>query len=300
MSRRLPPLISLRVFEAVARHLSFTSAANELHVTQAAVSHQVKKLEEWLGVTLFLRLNRSIKLTKEGEAYAKPLSEAFDAMAQATDSILKNKGPQSINIATFDSIAANWLAPRIRKFQESHPEVAIKIVTQNSYSDFSSNDVDVEIRYGDGNWPKRHVVKIADEDIFPVCSPKLLGRKRKLKSYGDVTEYGLIHDEMVMEWSDWLSAAKVDTTDADKGMRYNHSHIVIQSAIAGEGMALGRGLLVADELEKGRLIAPCDLKVPSKFSYYLVCPQEMSDQNWISAFQDWLLGEAAVTMAYYG
>jgi len=300
MTRRLPPLISLRVFEAVARHLSFTSAANELHVTQAAVSHQVKKLEEWLGVTLFLRLNRTIKLTKEGEAYAKPLSEAFDVMTAATDGILKNIGPQSINIATFDSIAANWLAPRIRKFQQNHPEVAIKVMTRNSYSDFSSNDVDVEIRYGDGAWPKHHVVKIADEDIFPVCSPKLLGRKRKLKKFADVMNYSLIHDEMVMEWSDWLSAAKVDTSDADKGLRYNHSHIVIQTAIAGEGMALGRGLLVADELEKGHLIAPCDLKIPSKFSYYLVCPQELSDQVWIKTFRDWLLKEAAVTMAYYG
>ncbi len=299
MSRRLPPLISLRVFEAVARHLSFTSAANELHVTQAAVSHQVKKLEKWLGVTLFLRLNRSIKLTKEGEAYAEPLTEAFNALTAATEAILKNNGPQSINIATFDSIAANWLAPRIRKFQENHPEVAIKVVTQNSYSDFSSNDIDVEIRYGDGKWAKHHVVKIADEDIFPVCSPKLLGRKRKLKNFEDVKGYGLIHDEMVMEWADWLTAAGVDTANAEKGLRYNHSHIVVQSAIAGEGMALGRGLLVADELENGRLIAPCDLKVRSKFSYYLVCPQEVSDQIWITTFRDWLLEEAADTMAYY-
>ncbi len=300
MGRRLPPLISLRVFEAVARHLSFTSAADELHVTQAAVSHQVKKLEEWLGVTLFLRLNRSIKLTKEGEAYAKPLTQAFDALALATDAILKDTGPQSINIATFDSIAANWLAPRIRKFQENSPEVAIKIVTRNSYSDFSSNDVDVEIRYGDGGWANQYVIKIADEDIFPVCSPKLLGRKRKLKNVEDAKNYSLIHDEMVMEWTDWLEAAGASTANATKGLRYNHSHIVIQSAIAGEGMALGRSLLVANELESGRLIAPFDLKIRSKFSYYLVCPKELADQLWIETFRNWLLEEAANTMAYYG
>ena len=300
MGRRLPPLISLRVFEAVARHLSFTSAANELHVTQAAVSHQVKKLEEWLGVTLFLRLNRSIKLTKEGQAYAEPLTKAFDALAAATDKVLKETRPQSINISTFDSIAANWLAPRIRKFQESYPEVALKIVTRNSYTDFSSSDVDVEIRYGDGNWANQYVVKIADEEIFPVCSPKLLGRKRKLKSYDETADYNLIHDEMVMEWSDWLEAADAAKANATKGLRYNHSHIVIQSAIAGEGMALGRSLLVADDLEKGRLIAPFDLKIRSKFSYYFVCPKELADQVWITSFRDWLLEEAANTIAYYG
>ena len=300
MGRRLPPLISLRVFEAVARHLSFTSAADELHVTQAAVSHQVKKLEEWLGITLFLRLNRSIKLTKEGEAYAKPLTAAFDALASATDDILKDNGSQSINIATFDSIAANWLAPRIRKFQEHSPDSAIKIVTQNFYSDFSSNDVDVEIRYGDGNWPNNYVVKIADEEIFPVCSPKLLGRKRKLNNVDDLQDYSLIHDEMVMEWNDWLSEAGGAKMKAAKGLRYNHSHIVIQSAIAGEGMALGRSLLIADDLDKGRLIAPFEFKIQSKFSYYLVCPKELADQAWIATFRDWLLEEAAHTMAYYG
>lgn len=300
MGRRLPPLISLRVFEAVARHLSFTSAADELHVTQAAVSHQVKKLEEWLGVALFLRLNRSIKLTKEGEAYAKPLTDAFDALAAATDAVLNDTGPQSITISTFDSIAANWLAPRIRKFQENSPEVDIKIVTKNSFSDFSSSDVDVEIRYGDGNWPNSHVVKLADEEIFPVCSPKLLGRKRKLKDVDEVSNYNLIHDEILMEWSDWLDAAGGGANNATKGLRYNHSHIVIQSAIAGEGMALGRSLLVADELKTGRLIAPFDFKISSKFSYYFVCPKELSDQTQVSTFQDWLLNEAAETMAHYG
>ena len=299
MGHRLPPLISLRVFEAVARHLSFTKAAEELHVTQAAVSHQVKKLEEWLGLTLFLRLNRSIKLTREGEAYAKPLSEAFDALAAATDTLLNNTGPQSISIATFDSIAANWLAPRIRKFQEGNPGIAIKIATRNFYSDFSENDADVEIRYGDGAWPGLHVVKIADEEIFPVCSPSLLGRKRKLKSVDEAKNYELIHDEMVMEWADWLEAAGASTANADRGLHYNHSHIVIQSAIAGEGLALGRSLLVADELASGRLIAPFDFKMRSKFSYYMVCPKELSDQAWINEFRDWLLKEAIKTMAQF-
>ena len=212
MSRRLPPLISLRVFEAVARHLSFTKAAEELHVTQAAVSHQVKKLEEWLGVPLFLRLNRSIKLTKSGEAYAKPLTRAYDLMAEATNALLEKSGPQSISIATFDSIAAGWLARRIKKFQRSNLGVEIKLTTLNSFSNFLDNEIDVEIRYGDGDWPTLDVTKIADEELFPVCSPNFLGRKRKLKDADDFGNYELIHDELVTDWPAWLDQAFARTT----------------------------------------------------------------------------------------
>jgi len=299
MARRFPPLVALRVFEAVARHLSFTKAADELHVTQAAVSHQIQDLEEWLSVPLFLRLNRTIKLTKEGEAYAAALTEAFDKIADATDVILKDNGQQAINIGTFDSIAANWLAPRIKKFQARFPEMAIKILTHNAHSDFADGDIDVEIRYGAGDWPNFHVVKIADEDIFPVCSPKLLGRRKRPLKVSDLDDYGLIHDEMVMEWSDWIEAAGGSTANADKGLRYNHSHIVIRAAMAGEGMALGRSLLVADEIHAGRLVAPFEFKMPSKYSYYLVRPKALADKPWAQAFEEWLLLEAADTIAEF-
>lgn len=299
MGRRLPPPISLRVFEAVARHQSFTKAAAELNVTQAAVSHQVKKLEEWLGAPLFLRFNRSIKLTKAGEAYAKPLTRAYDLMANATSAFLQDIGPQSINISTFDSIAACWLAPRIQKFQTRYAEVDIKLITRNRYSNFIDNETEVEIRYGEGDWPALHVTKIADEEIFPVCSVKLLGRKHKLKTADDIRNFKLIHDELVMEWSDWLEAAGVSTASANKGLRFNHSHIVIQAAINGEGVALGRSLLVADEIASGRLVCPHDFRIPSNYAYYMVCPKELADQVLISAFRDWLIEEAHETMATY-
>jgi len=299
MARRLPPLVSLRVFESVARHLSFTKAAEDLHVTQAAVSHQIKNLEEWLATPLFLRLNRSIKLTKEGETFAAALTAAFDEIADATDAIVKDTGAQAINIATFDSIAANWLAPRIKKFQARFPEMAIKIMTHSAYSDFSDGDIDVEIRYGNGDWPNLHVVKIADEDIFPVCSPKLIGRRKRPLKVVDLADYGLIHDEMVMEWADWIAAAGGPVDGARKGLRYNHSHIVIRAAIAGEGMALGRSLLVADEIAAGRLVAPFEFRIPSKYSYYLVRPKEHADKAWAKGFEEWLLLEAAETMAQF-
>lgn len=299
MARRLPPLVSLRVFESVARHLSFTKAADDLHVTQAAVSHQIKNLEEWLSIPLFLRLNRTIKLTREGEAYAAALSAAFDQIADATDAIVKETGQQAITIATFDSIAANWLAPRLKKFQAQFPDMAIKVITRNAYHDFNEGDADVEIRYGAGDWPNLHIVKIAEEDIFPVCSPKLLGRRKRPLKAADLEDFGLIHDEMVMEWVDWISAAGGSTAHAEKGLRYNHSHIVIRAAIAGEGMALGRSLLVADEIAAGRLVAPFEFKMPSKYSYYLVRPREQADKAWAQAFEKWLLFEATDTMALF-
>lgn len=297
MARRLPPLVSLRVFESVARHLSFTRAADDIHVTQAAVSHQIKNLEEWLATPLFLRLNRTIKLTREGEAYAAALTAAFEMIADATDAIVKNRNAEAINIATFDSIAANWLAPRIKKFQARFPTMAIRIMTHNAYSDFADGDVDVEIRYGPGDWPNFHVVKVADEEIFPVCSPKLIGRRKRPLKVSDLIEYSLIHDEMVMEWADWIAAAGGSPAGAEKGLHYNHSHIVTQAAVAGEGMALGRSLLVADDLEAGRLVAPFAFKMPSKYAYYLVRPKELAESAWAKSFEEWLLGEAAATTA---
>ncbi|MEM9751038.1 MAG: transcriptional regulator GcvA [Pseudomonadota bacterium] len=299
MGRRLPPLASLRVFEAVARHLSFTKAAEELHVTQAAVSHQVKNLEAWLGIRLFLRMNRTIRLTKAGEAYATPLTKAYDLIADATNAVLSDVSPESINISTFDSIAAGWLARRIRKFQASDPSIAIKVRTQNRFTDFVDGDVEVEIRYGDGDWPNLHVTKIADEHIFAVCSPKLLGRRRKLKSPHELDSFDLIHDELVMEWEDWLRAAGAEPNNAHSGLRFNHSHIVTQAAINGEGVALGRSLLVADDLNAKRLIRPLDFEVPSAFAYYLVCPKQLAEQDAIKAFRLWLTEEAQATMEYY-
>lgn len=295
MKQRMPPLIALRVFEAVARNLSFTKAAEELHVTQAAVSHQVRKLEEWLQVTLFLRMNRSIKLTKEGEAYAQPLSEAFKIIADATGHVLGEDASKSLNIATYDSIATKWLAPRIKAYQASVPDIPMTLFTHSSYSDFKSGEIDVEIRYGDGNWPDLSVEKIADEFIFPVCSPSLLEEDSPLSSVNDVKNFELIHDRMVIGWPNWLEEAGGDPEGTKKGMHYNHSHLVFQSAIAGHGFALGRSLLVANDLAEKRLIAPFKTMLKSNFSYYLVCPKDLSEKPWIRSFYDWLADQAAQT-----
>lgn len=295
MGRRFPPLVSLRVFEAAARHLSFTKAAAELHVTQAAVSHQIKKLEDYLQTPLFLRLNRSIELTKQGEAFAEPLTRAFDIMATATEMLNWSKTPKAINIATFDSIAANWLAPRIRNFQVLWEDVSIKMITRNRHFDFSGREVDVEIRYGDGNWPGLHSIKITNENIFPVCSPNYRAKFPETLQPDDIRQMDLIHDELVTTWADWMEAAGVTDIDANKGLKYNHSHIVLQAAANDEGMALGRGLLVADPISQGRLVKPFSIQIMSQYAYYLVFPKELMEQPWVLSFRDWLIDEVVKT-----
>ena len=295
MGRRFPPLVSLRVFEAAARHLSFTKAAEELNVTQAAVSHQIKKLEDYLQTPLFLRLNRSIELTKQGAVFVGPLTQAFDIMATATAMLDESKIPKTINIATFDSIAANWLAPRIRNFQALWEDVSIKVITRNRHFDFTGREVDVEIRYGDGNWPGLHAIKITNENIFPVCSPEYLAKFEGDLPSHRISEMDLIHDELIMGWSDWLEAADVSGIDANKGLKYNHSHIVQQAAVNGEGVALGRGLLVADAISDGKLVKPFNVQIMSQFSYYLVFPKELLEQPWVISFRDWLMTEVKNT-----
>ncbi len=293
MRRRLPPLISLRVFEAAARHLSFTKAADELCVTQAAVSHQIKALEEWLGVPLFIRLNRAIKLTDAGQKFSGPLTEAFDILGNVTADVLSQEVDSTLTIATFDSIASAWLMPRLKSLREMYPELTVRIKTIDKYSDFVEEDIDLEIRYGDGNWPNFHVTKLADEELFPVCSPHLLESDDQLKNPEDVLKYKLIHDEMMTTWEQWLTAAGALDIKLDDGLSMNHSHLVMQAAIGGEGIALGRSVLVADALRDGSLVKPIEFSLRSDFAYYLVCPKNIAEQVWISSFREWLLEEVS-------
>lgn len=293
MRRRLPPLISLRYFEAAARHLSFTKAADELCVTQAAVSHQIKALEEWLGVPLFVRLNRAIKLTDSGQKFSGPLTEAFDILENVTSEVLLREIDSALTIATFDSIASAWLVPRLKGLRALYPELNVHIRIIDKYSDFIDDDIDLEIRYGDGNWPKFHVTKLAEEDLYPVCSPQFLDVRSPLRNPSDLLKYKLIHDETMTSWQQWLIAAGVSNPQLDDSLSMNHSHLVMQAAIAGEGIALGRSVLVQDALKNGSLIIPLEYSLKSDFAYYIVCPKNTAEQIWVSSFREWLESEVA-------
>jgi LysR family glycine cleavage system transcriptional activator len=291
MARRLPPLNALRAFEAAARHLSFTRAAAELHVTQAAVSHQVKGLEEHLGRKLFRRLNRALLLTDDGQAYLPPVSRAFALLNEATHDLLTRQAPGPLTVSALPSFAARWLVPRLGRFRQIRPDIDLRIDPSAELSDFAGGDVDVSIRYGRGKYAGLRSDWLMTEDIFPVCSPALLDGPHPIREPGDLEHQVLLHDDGHGDWRTWLLAAGVDRVDASRGPIFTDSSMLIQAAMAGQGVALARGVLAADELAAGRLVRPFTLSLPTEYAYYLVCPDSTAEQPKIAAFRDWLLGE---------
>ena len=293
MSRRLPSLNGLKAFEAAARHLSFTRAAAELNVTQAAVSHQVKALEERLGLALFRRLNRALLLTDEGQALLPPLSEALDRMALAVDGLARREETGVLTVSTLDSFAAGWLVRRLRRFRALYPDIEIRIATSNHLVDFTRDDVDIAVRYGRGEWPGLDSVRLMTEKIFPVCSPALLADGPPLEKPQDLCFHTLLHEEMLEDWRMWLLAAGVGDVDPTRGPWYTQANLVILAAMAGEGVALGRSVLVADDLAAGRLVKPFDVSLPAEYAYYVVHPEAAAGRPKVCAFRDWLLEEAS-------
>ncbi len=292
MARRLPPLNALRAFEAAARHLSFTRAAEELHVTQAAISHQVKALEEHLGRKLFRRLNRALLLSDDGQAYLPSVSRAFALLNDATRNLLERDAPGPLTVSALPSFAARWLVPRLGRFRQIHPDIDLRIDPSAALTDFASGDVDVGVRYGRGKYPGLRADWLMTEDIFPVCSPALLSGEHPLRAPGDLEHQVLLHDDGHGDWRTWLLAAGIDRVDPTRGPIFTDSSMLIQAAMAGQGVALARGVLAADELAAGRLVRPFTLSLPTEYAYYLVCPQNTAEQPKIAAFRDWLLDEA--------
>lgn len=289
MTRHLPPLNALRAFEAAARHLSFTAAARELNVTQAAISHHVKALEERLALKLFHRRNRSLVLTDAGQAYLPPLREAFDTLAEATRRLTAREATATLTVSTMLSFAATWLVPKLKRFHAAHPEIEVRIVASDQLVDFGREDVDVAIRYGRGDWPGLRAERFLTEDIFPVCSPRLLGGAHPLRTPDDLCHHTLLHDDMRESWRMWLLAAGVDGVDPERGPAFSHSSMVMQAAIDAQGVALGRSALAADALAEGALVRPFDVSLPAEFAYYFVCPEAIAAWPNVRAFREWLL-----------
>ncbi len=293
MSRRIPPLNALRAFEAAARHLSFTKAADELNVTQAAVSHQVKALEEWLGLPLFIRRNRTLLLTETGQTYAGPLGEAFDTINLATARLASLDSTGTLTVSVLPSIAAKWLVPRMRLFRERHPEIEVRLSPSTHLTDFGREAVDVVLRYGRGDWPGLKAEKFMTEDIFPVCSPALMRGAQPLSTPRDLRHFTLLHDDYHEDWRKWLLAAGVTDVEWDRGPVYEDSANLLQAAIAGEGVALGRSALAADDLAAGNLVKPFDISLPVEYAYYVVAPEVNAQRPKVAAFREWVIETAA-------
>jgi LysR family glycine cleavage system transcriptional activator len=297
MGRRLPPLNSLRAFEAAARYLSFTKAAEELHVTPAAISHQIKALEEHLGVPLFRRLNRAVLLTDAGQACLPGLSEAFDRMAAVVERLRAQDGGGPLTVSTSPAFAAKWLVPRLERFQERCPEIDVRVSAAMRLVDFAREEVDVAIRYGPGRYPGLLTELLLTNEVVPVCAPALLQGARPLSSPQDLRRHTLLHDDTATSdgaypnWAMWLRAAGVEGVDAARGPRFDYAGLVLDAAAAGAGVALALSTIVAADIAAGRLVKPFAVAVPTRFAYYVVCPATTAGRPKVEAFRRWLRAE---------
>ena len=289
MSRRLPPLNALKAFEAAARHLSFTRAAEELFVTQAAISHQIKALEEYLGIKLFRRKNRSLLLTEEGQGYFLDIKDIFTSISEATDKLLARSAKGALTVSLQPSFAIQWLVPRLVRFSERHPDIDVRIKAVDLDEGALTDDVDVAIYYGRGNWPGLRCDKLHTEYLIPVCSPLLLTGPKPLRTPDDLIRHTLLHDTSRRDWKSWFRQLDIDAPNVNQGPIFSHSTMVIQAAIHGQGVALGHSVLAQPEIEAGRLICPFEQVLVSKNAFYLVCQEQQSDQGKIVAFRDWML-----------
>jgi LysR family transcriptional regulator, glycine cleavage system transcriptional activator len=293
VARRLPPLNALRAFEAAARLLSFSKAADELHITHGAVSRAIRQLESDLGIHLFQRTTRSVKLTPTGASYAREVRDVLDHLAAAT---VAATGPQSsglLNLSTVDSLAAKWLVPRLFRFRRAHPEIDVRLSTSERLVDFVNDGMDIAIRYGQGRYPGLQSELLVEEDLSPVCSPSLLEGPHPLRTPADLKYHTLIHDDFHIDWAMWLRTAGITDIDPHRGPRFYSSEHAVQAAVLGEGVILGRSALVADDLASGRLIRPFTIRLPAGLAYYVVYPARSLRRPSVKIFRDWLLAEAA-------
>lgn len=288
--RRLPPLAALRTFEAGARHLSFTRAADELCVTQAAISHQVRLLEQWLGFRLFERRGHALRLTAKGAAYLPELTAAFDRISAATLR-LRERVDGPLRITVLPSFASCWLVPRLGKFRDLHPEIDLRLSSSTELWNGSGDLFDVGIRSGLGRWAGLKADLIARETLTPVCSPSVAEGPPPLCEPSDLRGVRLLHDTPKDGWARWFDHAGVADINVTAGLAFDEAGLMLQAAADGQGVALGRLMLAADDLAKGRLMRPFEIAIPNDYSYWLVYPRTSSERPDVAAFRAWLLSE---------
>lgn len=297
MARRIYPLNALRAFEASARHLSFVKAAEELSVTPAAVSHQVKKLEEFLGFPLFRRRSRGLLLVESGQSLLSELSDVFLNLDKAMERVIDTDSRGTLTLSVAPTFAVMWLIPRLQKFYALHPDIDVRISTGLGLVNFQRDDFDAAIRLGSGHWFGLEAVKLYDESVTPMCSPRLLEGPDALKHPDDLRKHALLHnhsmdyDPDAPTWEKWLEAAGTTGVDASRGTHFSLPDHGLQAAIDGAGVVLGWRSLSANDVAAGRVVEPFDLTMPLGSSFYLVYPQANSLRPNIAALRDWLLQE---------
>lgn len=294
MSKRLPPLNALRVFDSAARHLSFTKAAEELFVIQAAVSHQIKTLEEFLGLKLFRRRNRSLLLTEEGQSYYLDIKEIFSSINEATRKLLARSAKGALTVSLSPSFAIQWLVPRLSGFNQAYPGIDVRIQAVDREEDKLADDVDVAIFYGRGNWTGLRTDRLYAEYLIPVCAPSLLTGEKPLKTPSDLIYHTLLHDTSRRDWQAYVRQLEIQNQiNVQQGPIFSHSSMVIQAAVHGQGVALVNNVMARSEIESGRLVRPFQDVLVSKNAFYLVCQDSQAELGKIAAFRQWILSQAA-------
>ena len=298
MSGHLPPLSALRAFEAAARHMSFSRAADELHVTPAAISHQIHALEQDLGIRLFHRMNRSIELTASARVLLPGLSEAFAGIQSSVRRLRAHNDTGTLTVTASPSFAAKWLVLRLHRFQEQCFEVDVRISATDDVVDLTKGDFDIAIRYGTGNYPGLEVELLFTNEVFPACSPQLLTTGPPLRTPDDLPLHNLIYDQaverdpLVPTWPMWLKAAGVKNLPATTGLSFNNMHLALDAAIAGHGVVLAQSTIAAADLAAGRLLRLFSLALPDQFAYYIVTVPGALERPKVRAFRGWLRCEA--------
>ena len=292
MKRSLLPLNALRAFDAAARHMSFKLAADDLAVTPAAISQQIRSLEDFLGVDLFRRTNRSLVLTDAAQLSLAPLKEGFEKLEEAVDIITDSLSTNVLRVSVSPSFASKWLVPRLASYYERRPDAIVKINATMQVTDFKSEDVDVAIRYGLGNYDGLCSEELLRETIFPVCAPSLFDGEAATPCA--VLKHTLIHDDSSVEdesapnWTMWLKAAGVAPPEGMPALHFNTNALAIEAAVAGRGVALARSVIAEEDIRAGRLIKPFGEAVPIDFAHHIVYPKEKIKNERVQDFIEWL------------
>ena len=297
----LLPLNALRAFEAIARHMSFARAAEELHVTPAALSHQIRGLEEQLGLPLFTRRTRSIELTEAGRTLYPGLHAGLESVRGAVARLDREREGNILVISATVGLTAKWLMPRLWRFLHANPEIDARVAASMKLADFAAEGVDVAIRMSNGKHPDLHVEKLFDDAMLPVCAPRLV--EQGLHSAADLARFPLIHHDISMsmrappQWADWLAMVGMHAIDASRGMRVNVADHALDAAVAGAGVSLSYKLIASDDVHSGRLVSPFGPELPLAIGYHFVCPKGHETKPKVRAFRDWLFAEMEETKA---
>lgn len=308
----LPPLNALRAFEIAARHMSFATAAKTLHVTPAAISHQIKGLEEHLGLRLFRRLPRGLELTRAGQVLLPRLKEGFERLAQGIEELRALQAPGTLSVSAATSFTTRWLAPRLHRFVGAHPDLDVRINASTRLIDPSRGeaddgetlvgspveDADIVVRFGTGDYEGFRVDPLLKVEVTAMCSPRLLKEGKPLQKPADVAQHALIHDNVKADdggqlWDAWLASAGVTGVDTSHGLRFSHAMLALEAAADGMGIAMGITALAGSDLAAGRLVAPFEQRLPLRFGYYIVSGHDTAERADVVAFRNWLQAEAA-------